>query len=100
MMSFGHYKAQQKEMALPNRYAEINMSSEDYVEVKGIVVTSLPNAMFKVKLANDKEIICHISGKIRKNAINIITGDIVTVAISAYDMTKGRIVFREKGAAK
>lgn len=74
------------------------MSKSDYVEVGGEVLLSLPNAMFKVKLDNDVEMICHISGKIRKNSINIIPGDKVVVAVSTYDTTKGRIILRVRGS--
>ena len=69
---------------------------EEAMEMEGEVLASLPNAMFKVKLENGMEIVCHISGKIRKNFINIIPGDLVTVAISTYDLTKGRITYRRK----
>lgn len=70
---------------------------EDYFEIEGNVLVALPNAMFKVKLDNGIEIVCHISGKIRKNFINILPGDRVTVEISKYDITKGRITYRTKG---
>jgi translation initiation factor IF-1 len=73
------------------------MSSEDYIETEGEVLVALPNAMFKVKLVNGIEIMCHISGKIRQHFINIIVGDKVAVAISKYDTTKGRIIYRLKG---
>jgi len=73
------------------------MSSEDYIETEGEVLVALPNAMFKVKLVNGAEIMCHISGKIRQHFINIIVGDKVAVAISKYDVTKGRIIYRLKG---
>ena len=73
------------------------MSRDDYVEAEGEVVVALPNAFFKVKLVDsDVELMCTISGKIRKNSINIIPGDKVTVEISKYDLTKGRITFRTK----
>ena len=70
---------------------------DDYFEVEGNVLVALPNAMFKVKLDSGAELICHISGKIRKNFINILPGDRVTVEISKYDVTKGRITYRTKG---
>lgn len=73
------------------------MGSEDYIEVEGEVLIALPNAMFKVKLENGIEMVCHISGKIRQHFINIIPGDKVAVAISKYDLTKGRIIYRLKG---
>tara|TARA_B110000438_G_C15710773_1_gene605229 strand:+ start:658 stop:879 length:222 start_codon:yes stop_codon:yes gene_type:complete len=69
---------------------------EDKIEVSGQVIDALPNAQFKVKLETGQEIIAHISGKIRKNYIRILTGDNVTVELSPYDITKGRIIFRIK----
>ena len=72
------------------------MSKEGYIEAEGEVITALPNALFMVKLDNDYEILCHISGKIRKHSINILPGDRVVVEISTYDVTKGRITFRTK----
>ncbi len=72
------------------------MTQSDYIEIEGEVITALPNATFKVKLPNGSEILCYISGKIRQNLINIVPGDKVAVAISKYDITKGRIVFRKK----
>jgi translation initiation factor IF-1 len=70
--------------------------SNDYFEVEGEVIAALPNAMFTVKLENGGKITCHVSGKIRKNFINILPGDKVRVAISKYDLTKGRIIYRFK----
>lgn len=70
------------------------MSKEDTLSVKGIVIQAMPNAMFKIKLENDHEIIGHTSGKIRKNRITITEGDTVTVEMSPYDLSKGRITFR------
>ncbi len=67
---------------------------ETTVEVQGKVVASLANTQFRVKLDNGHEIVAHISGKMRKNFIRILPGDIVTVEISAYDLSKGRITFR------
>jgi len=72
------------------------MGKADYVEAEGVVLTALPNAFFTVRLDNGYEILCHISGKVRKNNINVIPGDKVTVEISAYDPSKGRIIFRIK----
>lgn len=74
------------------------MSDPNYMEVDGKVLSALPNAMFKVILDPpvDKEIICHISGKIRKNFINILPGDTVKVSVSLIDPTQGRIVFRAR----
>ena len=70
------------------------MAKEEAIEVQGRVVASLANTQFRVKLDNGHEIIAHIAGKIRKHFIRILPGDIVTVAISPYDLTKGRITFR------
>ncbi len=70
------------------------MIKEKNIEIKGIVIETLPNTMFKVKLDNGYKIIAHISGKMRKNYIRILKGDKVTVEISPYDIKKGRIIFR------
>ena len=72
------------------------MSKADVIEVEGTVLEKLPNAMFKVKLANGHEILAHVSGKIRMHYIRILPGDRVTVEISPYDLTRGRITFRHK----
>ncbi len=72
------------------------MAKEDVFELEGIVVDALPNAMFKVKLENDIVILAHISGKLRMNFIRILPGDKVTVEISTYDPTRGRIIWRGK----
>ena len=66
------------------------------IEFQGTVVELLPNAMFRVKLENDHEILAHTSGKMRKNRIRVLAGDKVTVEMTPYDLTKGRIVFRFK----
>ena len=71
--------------------------AKDVLEIDGIVTDSLPNAMFKVKLDNlNKEILCHISGKIRMNYIKIVPGDKVKVEINPYSLDKGRITYRYK----
>ena len=70
------------------------MTKEDNIELEGLVVETLPNTTFKVKLENDHIITAHISGKMRKNYIRILTGDKVKVEMSPYDLTKGRITFR------
>ena len=70
------------------------MAKEDNIEYEGLVVETLPNTTFKVKLENDHVITAHISGKMRKNYIRILTGDKVKVEMSPYDLTKGRITFR------
>jgi len=72
------------------------MSKEDAIEVEGIVVDVLPNADFKVKLENGHEVTAHISGKLRQHYIKILTGDRVTVELSPYDVTRGRITWRAK----
>jgi len=72
------------------------MPKDDIIEVEGIVVDALPNAIFKVKLENDHEILAHISGKLRMNYIRILPGDKVTVELSPYDLTRGRITWRNK----
>jgi translation initiation factor IF-1 len=72
------------------------MAKEDVIEVEGKVMDALPNAIFKVKLENGHEILAHISGKLRMNYIRILPGDTVTVELSPYDLTKGRITWRNK----
>ena len=72
------------------------MSKADAIEIEGTVVEKLPNAMFKVKLENGHEVLAHISGKLRMNYIKILPGDKVTLELSPYDLTKGRIKWREK----
>ena len=70
------------------------MVKEESLEFTGIVLELLPNAMFKVKLDNDHEVLAHTSGKLRKNRIRVLQGDNVTVEVTPYDLTKGRIIFR------
>lgn len=70
--------------------------AKDVIEIEGTIIESMPNAMFRVKLENDHEILAHISGKIRKNFIRILPGDKVKVEMTPYDLTKGRITFRLK----
>jgi translation initiation factor IF-1 len=70
------------------------MAKEESIQVQGKVTQALANTQFRVKLENGHEIIAHIAGKIRKNFIRILPGDVVTVAISPYDLTKGRITYR------
>lgn len=72
------------------------MSKEDLIEFKGVVTEVLPNAMFRVKLENNHEILAHSAGKMRKNRIRVLIGDSVIVEMTPYDLTKGRIIFREK----
>ena len=72
------------------------MSKEDVIEVEGVVVEALPNAMFKVKLENDHIILAHVSGKMRMNFICILPGDRVTMELTPYDLSRGRITYRFK----
>lgn len=72
------------------------MSKEDMMEMEGEVIEVLPNAMFKVKLENDHEVLAHISGRMRKHFIRILAGDKVTLEMTPYDLSKGRIVYRRK----
>ena len=72
------------------------MPKEGSIEFQGVVLELLPNAMFKVKLENDHEILAHTSGKLRKNRIRVLAGDKVLVEVTPYDLTKGRITFRLK----
>ena len=69
---------------------------EDVIEVEGVVVEALPNTNFKVELENGHQVLAHISGKLRMNYIKILPGDEVTVEMSPYDLTKGRITWRKK----
>jgi translation initiation factor IF-1 len=72
------------------------MSKDDVIELQGTVLEALPNAMFQVELENGHKILAHISGKLRMNFIRILPGDKVTVEVSPYDLTRGRIVWRAK----
>lgn len=72
------------------------MSKDDVIEIEGIVTDSFPNAMFEVELPNGHKILAHISGKLRMNYIRILPGDKVTVELSPYDLTRGRITWRAK----
>lgn len=72
------------------------MAKQDVIELEGTVLDTLPNAMFKVELENGHEILAHVSGKIRMNHIRILPGDKVTVEMSPYDLTRGRITYRYK----
>ena len=72
------------------------MGKQDVIEVEGTVVEPLPNAMFRVELENGHKVLAHISGKMRMNFIKILPGDKVTVELSAYDLTRGRIIYRYK----
>ncbi|MBE7044594.1 MAG: translation initiation factor IF-1 [Clostridia bacterium] len=72
------------------------MAKDDVLELEGTVVETLPNAMFKVELENGHQILAHISGKLRMNFIKILPGDKVTIEMSPYDLTRGRITWRSK----
>ena len=72
------------------------MAKEDVIEVQGVVMETLPNAMFRVRLDNDHKILAHISGKMRMHFIRILPGDKVTVELSPYDLSRGRITYRFK----
>lgn len=72
------------------------MSKADTIEIEGTVVEKLPNAMFRVELKNGHVVLAHISGKLRMNYIRILPGDKVTLAMSPYDLSKGRIIWRDK----
>ena len=72
------------------------MSKTDVIEIEGTVVEKLPNAMFQVKLENGHQVLAHISGKLRMHYIRILPGDKVTLELSPYDLSKGRIIWRDK----
>ena len=72
------------------------MAKEDVIELEGEVIDTLPNTTFRVKLENDHVVTAHISGKMRKHYIRILTGDKVKVELTPYDLTKGRITYRER----
>jgi translation initiation factor IF-1 len=72
------------------------MAKEDAIEVEGTVIEPLPNAMFRVELANGHRVLAHISGKMRMHFIRILPGDKVIVELSPYDLTRGRIIYRSK----
>jgi translation initiation factor IF-1 len=72
------------------------MAKEDFIEMEGTVVETLPNTMFRVELENGHVVTAHISGKMRKHYIRILTGDKVTVQLTPYDLTKGRITYRAR----
>ncbi len=72
------------------------MSKDDVIEVEGRIIEALPNAMFQVELENGHKVLAHISGKLRMNFIRILPGDKVTIELSPYDLTRGRITWRAK----
>jgi translation initiation factor IF-1 len=73
------------------------MAKEEAIEVEGTIIEPLPNAMFQVELDNGHKVLAHISGKMRMHYIKILPGDKVTVELSPYDLTRGRVTFRAKG---
>ena len=76
------------------------MPKEESIEMQGVVLESLPNTTFRVKLENGHVITAHISGRMRKNYIRILTGDPVTVEVTPYDLSRGRIIYRDAGGKK
>jgi translation initiation factor IF-1 len=78
------------------RVQQQNMAKEEGIEMEGTVIDTLPNTMFRVELENGHVVTAHISGKMRKHYIRILTGDKVTVQLTPYDLTKGRITFRAR----
>lgn len=72
------------------------MSKQDHITLDGVIIDALPNAMFRVRLDNGHEVLAHVSGKMRMNFIRILQGDKVTVELSPYDLSKGRITYRYK----
>lgn len=79
-----------------NRKPDVVMAKEKSIEIEGHVVETLPNAMFRVGLENGMQVLAHISGRMRMNFIRILPGDRVTVELSPYDLTRGRITYRHK----
>ena len=81
-------------ISLKTQESETRMAKEELLEMRGTVVELLPNAMFRVRLENDHEILGHTAGKMRKNRIRVLVGDEVLVELTPYDLTKGRITYR------
>jgi translation initiation factor IF-1 len=84
------------DVAGAGQYREIRVAKEEPIKTEGRIVEALPNTQFMVELENGHRILAHIAGKMRKNFIRIVPGDRVTVEITPYDLTKGRIVYRER----
>jgi translation initiation factor IF-1 len=84
------------EAAAPTAKKSQRMSKDDSIEMEGTILKTLPNTMFRVKLENGHVVTAHISGRMRKNYIRILTGDKVKVEMTPYDLTKGRITYRMK----
>jgi len=85
-----------QEASIPGRTFKESMAKDDQIEMEGTVLDTLPNTMFRVKLENGHVVTAHISGRMRKNYIRILTGDKVKVEMTPYDLTKGRITYRMK----
>ena len=85
-----------KEYKMSEKKEDKYMSKADVIEIEGTVVEKLPNAMFQVELENGHQVLAHISGKLRMNFIKILPGDKVTLELSPYDLSKGRIIWRDK----
>ena len=85
-----------KNKRLEHKEGSFTLSKDDVIEIEGTVVEALPNAMFQVELQNGHKILAHISGKLRMNFIRILPGDKVTVEMSPYDLSRGRITWRSK----
>lgn len=83
-------------MCLKTEQCRLFMAKDDVIEMTGVVIDTLPNTMFRVELENGHVITAHVSGRIRKNYIRILTGDKVRVELTPYDLSKGRITYREK----
>lgn len=79
------------------RKGNLGMAKEEAIQVEGTIIEPLPNAMFRVELENGHKVLAHISGKMRMHFIKILPGDKVTIELSPYDLSRGRIVFRGKG---
>ena len=100
-LTFALFAAAETEKTEPNQTTfqlrrNCSVAKDDIIEFEGVVLEALPNAQFKVKLQNEHVIIAHISGKLRMNYIKILPGDKVTVEVSVYDLSKGRITWRAK----
>jgi len=82
--------------SLPKFFSKRKMAKEEAIQVEGMVIETLPNAMFRVELENGHKVLAHVSGKMRMHFIKILPGDKVTVELSPYDLTRGRITYRSK----
>ena len=94
MHTIGHYPL--SFLLMHNFRGLAPVAKEENIEMQGVVIDTLPNTMFRVELENEHVVTAHISGKMRKNYIRILTGDKVTVELTPYDLTKGRITFRAR----